>query len=55
VIYGWSHHAPLLILGCLAPMIAFAAFTLERTLILPASAARQRELDSTPVALTQPA
>jgi len=44
-VYGWNHDAPLLILGGLAPLIAVVAFTLERTHIRPAHAARLRELE----------
>jgi MFS family permease len=51
-IYGWNHHAPLLIIGCVAPFIIFGAFTLERTLIRPANAARLLELEPASVAPT---
>lgn len=44
-IYGWNHHAPLLLLGLVAPLIAIGAFTLERRLIRPARAARLAELE----------
>jgi hypothetical protein len=38
-IYGWNHDAPLLLLGVAAPLIAVAAFALERRLLRPARAA----------------
>jgi MFS family permease len=44
-IYGWNHHAPILILGCVAPFIVVGVFALERTLIRPANAARLLELE----------